>query len=414
MHNEPRDRSGGPIIPEGLPAPDAAAAAHGARVVEAIGAEMARSGGTITFARFMQLALHAPGLGYYSAGSGKLGSAGDFVTAPELSPLFARTLASPCHSALTALASGAGSPTGTVLEVGAGTGILAAGLLAELEARGAPPDEYLILEISADLRERQARTLRERVPALAGRVRWLDELPAPGFRGVVIANELLDAMPVHRFVRTDGGVCESYVGMDEYEPAAFAWHLGEPSTPRLVERIEAIETALGTRLPAGYTSEVNFAAEDWVGSLGARLEAGLVLLIDYGFGRREYYHPQRGEGTLMCHYRHRAHADPLVLAGLQDITAHVDFTAIAEAADAAGLSVMGYTTQAYFLLASGLPDLAQAAGANDPAVQLDIANQVKRLTLPQEMGELFKVIGLTKGLDVQLAGFALHDMRERL
>jgi len=400
---DPESRANSGAAPEGLPAPPAGAAEHSRRLAEALRAEIAAAGGAITFQRFMELALHAPGLGYYSAGSRKLGAEGDFVTAPELSPLFARTLAAPCRAALARLGQG------SILEVGAGSGALAAGVLAELAALEALPEEYLILEISAELRERQAQTLRERDPALAARVRWVEALPE-GFRGVVLANELLDAMPVHRFEMSDAGVRESYVVS---AAEGFAWRAGEPSTPALVERVRAIEAALGAPLPAGYTSEVNFAAEHWVRGLGECLEAGLVLLIDYGFGRGEYYHPQRHMGTLMCHYRHRAHGDPLILVGLQDITAHVDFTAIAEAADAAGLSVAGYTTQAHFLLGSGLGELAQAAGG-DPAEQLRVANEVKRLTLPHEMGELFKVMGLTRGLDLQLPGFLLQDMRHRL
>ncbi|HKK07225.1 MAG TPA: SAM-dependent methyltransferase [Gammaproteobacteria bacterium] len=407
MATDPRANPGG-AVPPGLPAPDAEAAAHSQRLRAAISDAIAAAGGAITFQRFMELALHAPGLGYYSAGSRKLGGAGDFVTAPELSPLFARTLAGPCRTALGAVGAGA-----NVLEVGAGSGALAAGLLAELAAADALPEEYRILEISAELRERQRQTLQACDPALAARVRWVDDLPPSDFHGVVLANELLDAMPVHRFVVTENGLRESYVAIDE-AGEGFVWQTGEPSTSALVERVEAIEAAIGGPLPIGYTSEINLAAEDWVRALGPRLEAALVLLIDYGFGRGEYYHPQRHMGTLMCHYRHHAHGDPLVLVGLQDITAHVDFTAIAEAADGAGLTVAGYTTQAHFLLGSGLAQLAQAAGGDDPAEQLRVANEVKRLTLPHEMGELFKVMGLTRGIDLQLPGFALNDMRQRL
>lgn len=392
--------------PANLPVPDEAAVAHSAALAALIREEITASGGQLAFHRFMELALYAPGLGYYSAGSQKLGPAGDFVTASELSPLFSRCLAQSCRDVLDRLGGG------DILEVGAGSGVMAADILAELAELEALPGNYFILELSAELRARQAQTLAERVPSLTGRVHWLDTLPEAGFRGVVLGNELLDAMPVQRFVvRPDG---PRALGV-AWEDGHFVWREGEPGEPRLVERIKEIGHIQAQPLPPGYVSEVNLAAEDWVRSIAAVLEVGLVLLVDYGFPRHEYYHAQRSSGTLMCHYRHHAHDDPLILPGLQDITSHVDFTAVAEAAHAAGLSVSGYTTQAYFLFGAGLALLTEAAHAElDTAGQLALANQVRRLTLPHEMGELFKVIGLSRQLPGPLPGFALRDMREKL
>ncbi len=389
-----------------LPVPEAAASAHSARLGTLIGEAIGTRAGRISFEQFMALALHAPGLGYYSAGSRKFGRDGDFVTAPEISPLFSRCLAHSCRDVLARLEGG------DILEVGAGSGVMAADILAELSALDALPTRYLILELSADLRARQAQTLQARVPALAGRVHWLDVLPEASFRGVVLGNELLDAMPVQRFVMRAEGPRVLCVG---WQDGQFVWREEEPSDARLVERIDEIARAQGAVLSPGYVSEVNLVAEDWVRSVAGLLEAGLVLLIDYGFARHEYYHAQRREGTLLCHYRHRVHDDPLILVGLQDITAHIDFTAIAEAAHAAGLSVAGYTTQAWFLLGADLTLLIAAANEDqDSAEQLAIANQVRRLTLPHEMGELFKVIGLSRRLPGPLPGFALRDMCEKL
>jgi SAM-dependent MidA family methyltransferase len=383
-----------------LPPPDPAALQHSARLQQVIAEEVAAGGGRITFARFMELALYAPGLGYYSGGSRKLGAEGDFITAPEWSPLFARCLSRQTAQVLNALGGG------DVLEVGAGSGVMAADLLESLAAAGSLPDRYFILELSGELRARQQALLRERQPQLQDRVKWLDRLPDPGFRGVVLANELLDALPVHCFTLTAEAAAERYV---ERKHGQWQWCLGSVSTPELAERIATLRR--DENLAAGYHSEINLAAEAWVRSVAACLSAGMVLLIDYGFPRREYYLPERSMGTLMCHYRHRAHGDPLILVGLQDITAHVDFTAMAEAGHAAGLEVAGYTTQGAFLLATGIAETAQA---DDDRTRLEWARQVKSLTLPHEMGELFKVLALTREIDEPLAGFAWRDLRDRL
>ena len=381
-----------------LPEPDSVAWAHSLRLAEMIRQRISQAEGAIPFHEFMQLALHAPGLGYYSAGSRKFGVEGDFITAPEASPLFARCLARAIQPVLERL------PQRQLLEVGAGSGVMAAGILQELTALHSPPDSYAILELSADLKQRQAVTLQ----SFAERVSWQDSLPEK-FSGIVLANELLDAMPVHRVIWHQGELQECYVACDQDR---FIWQAGPLSDPRLQPRFDEIIAQLG-ELPAGYVTEINLAAEDWIKTLGTQLQQGMLLLIDYGFARHEFYHPQRLQGTLMCHYRHRAHDDPLVLVGLQDITAHVDFTAMADSALEAGLQVAGYTTQAHFLLGSGLTELV-AQNGGDTAQQLELANQIKRLTLPQEMGELFKVMALTSNLQINMPGFRLRDLRNSL
>ncbi len=385
-----------------LPAPGPEEQAHLDALADHIREEIAAAGGSIDFARFMELALYAPGLGYYTAGKRKFGEAGDFVTAPELSPLYARCVARQCRQVLARLG------CGDILEVGAGSGILAAGLLEELEHLDCLPEVYFILELSAELRSRQAKTLKQSVPRLFDRVRWLDGLPAPGFRGVVLGNELLDAMPVHRFRVAERGLQALHIA---WRDGRFAWR-ETPMDPRLAAVVAARIKDLA--LPIGYTSEVNASAAAWVRTVAEVLDVGLMLLIDYGFPRPEFYHPQRVSGTLMCHYRHRAHGDPLILTGLQDITAHVEFTALAEAAHDAGLAVMGYTSQASFLIATGLMEFVQAPDAVATRTRLALTQQVKKLTLPHEMGELFKVIAFGRGVPGPLLGFQLQDRRGRL
>lgn len=392
-------------LPAGLPAPSAEAEVHSEQLCDRIRAEMDAVGGAIPFARFMDLALYAPGLGYYSAGSRKFGADGDFVTAPEISSLFSHCIARQCAEILEELGGG------SIMEFGAGSGIMAADLLKALETSAHLPDSYCIVELSAELQARQRETLALRVPHLVERVRWLDALPQ-SFRGIVLANELIDAMPVHRFQLTQEGFVEAYVCSND---DTFTWlpqPLGEG------ELLAAVETARadleGSPWALGYTSEINLAGAAWVRSLGDVLERGAALIIDYGFPRREFYHPDRRRGTLVCHYRHRVHDDPLILVGLQDITAHVDFTALADAALESGFSVAGYTTQAHFLLGCGLLQLTERFSADDERRRLPLAQQVKRLTLPNEMGELFKAIALTKNVERPLTGFSLLDQRWRL
>ncbi len=382
--------------PRALPPPTVEEQAHSANLWRRIQEEMTSRGGEISFVRFMELALYAPGLGYYAAGKHKFGADGDFVTAPELGPLFARCVARAAGSILE-------QAGGDILEAGAGSGALAAELLLELETLDRLPERYLILELGNELRDRQAETLRRKAPKFLKRVHWLNALPAD-FRGVMLANELLDALPVERFKVTDGGVQQLYVA---WENDRFVWR-EKPADDRIRARIEPLALA------PGYTSEINFMAEAWARSAADALKQGALLLIDYGFPRAEFYHPQRSDGTLMCHYRHRAHDDPLMLVGLQDITAHVDFTAIAEAGRDAGLALLGYTSQAAFLIGSGLEQLMAASDPEDTRAHLTLTQQVKKLTSPHEMGELFKVMALGRGIPQPPIGFSLHDRRGRL
>ncbi|MBI4990167.1 MAG: SAM-dependent methyltransferase [Rhodocyclales bacterium] len=375
-----------------LPLPDTAAAESSARLVARIVAEIDKAGGWIPFSRFMELALYAPGLGYYSGGARKFGGAGDFVTAPELSPLFAQTLAAQVAQLMAASAP-------HLLEAGAGSGALALGLLLELERRGALPEHYDILELSGELRARQQETLARGAPHLAGRVRWLDALPE-SFSGAVVANELLDALPVDIVAWREEGIFERGVALED---GAFAWR-ERPAAGALL----AVSQGL-TFVRPPYVSEINLAARAWIAEWGRILQCGALLLIDYGFPQREYYHPQRAEGTLMCHYRHHAHGDPFWLPGLNDITAHVDFTAVAEVGHDAGLDVLGYTSQAQFLLNCGLAQLLEQRQADGATAYAALASGAQKLISPAEMGELFKVLALGKGIGEPLLGFAHGD-----
>ena len=362
--------------------------------------EITARGGTIPFSRFMELCLYAPGLGYYRNSTPKFGPAGDFVTAPEISDRFGACLSRQVLQVLGDV------PGGVVLEVGAGSGRLAARMLQSLAAHGFEP-RYLVLEPSAELRRRQATYLREQ--GLGGRVEWMDGLPDFGLRGVVVANEVIDALPASRFEVTGDEVREAYVG---WRDGAFSFEWRPPSTP-LQRAWEEIRRDIGAALPPAYLSEVILAAPAWVKTMAARLERGLLLLLDYGFPRRELYHPDRSNGTLACHYRHRVHYDPFFLPGLQDITAHVDFSALARAGESAGLEVAGFTTQAEFLLGTGL--LEEGAGlAPESEAFLRFAQEAKRLTLPAEMGEAIKVLALSRGVVGPLLGFSGRDHRPRL
>jgi SAM-dependent MidA family methyltransferase len=380
-----------------LPEPDADASASSSRLLDHIAKEIEQAGGWIAFDRYMALALYTPGLGYYSGGARKFGAAGDFITAPELSPLFAQ-----CLAAQVAQIMAASAPR--ISEAGAGSGILAAELLAELERLGALPERYEILELSGELRARQRETIQARVPQLAARVAWLDTLPET-FSGALVANELLDALPVRLVAWREGGLFER--GVRLAEGGRFEWE----------ERpAEGVLLAMSRGLTFGsppYVSEIGLTARAWVAEWGRILKRGAMLLIDYGFPQREYYHPQRAEGTLMCHYRHHAHSDPLWLPGLNDITAHVDFTAMAEAGYEAGLDVLGYTSQGQFLLNCGLASLLEARQSGDAAYAA-LASGAQKLISPAEMGELFKVLALGKGIDEPLLGFARGDRSHAL
>ncbi len=380
-----------------LPAPTPEALAHSQRVTAHLLSLVDDAGGWLPFSRFMEAALYTPGLGYYAAGAIKFGAAGDFVTAPEMTPLFGRTLA---HAIAPALA----ETGGEVLELGAGSGRLAADLLGELERLGALPARYSILEVSADLRQRQQQTIAREGPHLAERVQWLDALPEH-FSGVILGNEVLDALPVELVHWTDAGPRVRGVVR---EGDGFAWRDRPIADPVLRAR------ATAPALAPGYVSEINLAADALIASLGRVLERGLILMIDYGFGQAEYYHPQRHMGTLRAHVRHHALDDPFYLPGLADLTAHVDFSAVARAGMAAGLELAGYTSQANFLLNSGLTELLMQTPPADAAAYLPQANAVQRLVSPAEMGELFKVIGFARGDIAPLAGFARGDRRHSL
>lgn len=356
------------------------------------------AGGALPFDRFMELALYAPGLGYYVAGNRKFGAEGDFVTAPEISPLFGRAVARQCAQVLS-------ETGGDILEFGAGTGTMAVDILEQLAADRMLPERYLILELSPELRARQQQLVRQRLGVLADRVQWLDRLPE-GFCGVMLGNEVLDAMPVQRFRLGDQGVEEAFVVIDD---GGFAWRWQAAVSTGLAEAVAELRKAL----PVGYVSEMNLRLAPWMTAVAGALQQGALLLIDYGYNHNEYYHPERDGGTLIGHFRHRAHDNVLSLPGMQDITANVDFSAVALAGHAAGLELAGYSTQAHFLLGCGLDALLAAGDPNDAAYLAQLQG-VKQLTLPSIMGERFKVIGFTRGLVLPLRGFALRDLSDRL
>ncbi|NJN40567.1 MAG: class I SAM-dependent methyltransferase [Gammaproteobacteria bacterium] len=350
-----------------LPEPDPGARAHSQALCRRIAGEIAASGGWIGFDRYMELALYTPGLGYYAGGAAKLGASGDFVTAPEISSLFSAALA----RQLAELLPGAG---GEVLELGAGSGRMAADLLPALDALDRMPARYSILELSSDLRQRQQQRIAVLPDRLAGRVQWLDRLPER-FSGVIVGNEVLDALPVHLVVREQQGDFERGVVSRD---AGFAFEDRAVAEGELAQRMSALD------LPAPYLTEIGLQARGLLRSLASRLERGTLLFIDYGFGEAEYYHPQRSQGTLMCHYRHRAHADPFFLPGLQDITAHVDFSAVAGTGVQAGLNLLGYTTQAHFLINLGITELLARISPERPADYLPAAAQAQIRTLLAE------------------------------
>ena len=388
-----------------LPQPSADALAQSARLLETIEAELAAAGGWIPFARYMELALYAPGLGYYSGGARKFGPGGDFITAPELTPLFGQALAAQVEQVMRASAP-------ALIEVGAGTGLLAADLLLELERRDCLPERYGILELSGELRERQFDTLAAKAPHLAARVQWLDALPER-FAGAVVANEVLDVMPVHLVVSRAEGLFERGVAIaaDAAGARRLCW-ADVPAAGAVAEA--ALALALPVPQSGEYVTELNLAGKAWVAAWAERLQAGALLLIDYGYPRAEYYLPSRSGGTLLCYYRHHAHGDPFLWPGLNDITAFVDFTAVAEAGFEAGLDVQGYTTQAQFLFNCGVLECLERRGARESADYIRAARAVQRLTAPQEMGELFKVIALARAIDGPLLGFARGDRTHAL
>ena len=391
-----------------LPALNAAEAAHSAAVLQHIVGRIRASAGCIDFETFMELALYAPGLGYYSAGSAKLGVAGDFTTAPEVSELFGRCVARQCAPILNEIGGG------SILELGAGTGALAATVLRELAARDALPRHYDILEVSADLAERQRQRLGTLPEPLRARIRWLQQLPSDPLRGIILANEVLDALPCHRFAVRETTV--EALGVTAAADGTLGW-ASRPADASLTAAVHELNRTLPAPLVPGYCSELCTRVDPWVAGVAACLERGVLLLFDYGLPRAQYYLPERDAGTLTCHFKHRAHFDPFVNLGVQDITAWVDFTRVALAGHACGLEVLGLCTQAAFLLGSGIDEfLAQCADGppRDAPEQARLAAEARRLLLPGEMGEAFKLLALGRGIDVPLECFKFQDLRDSL
>jgi SAM-dependent MidA family methyltransferase len=385
-----------------LPPPDPSALAQSEALSKRIREEIHEEGGTIGFQRYMERVLYEPGLGYYSSALEKFGAAGDFITAPEISPLFGRCMAVQVGEILAQIEGG------DILELGGGTGKLAATILADLEASDHLPEHYYLIELSAFLRQRQEETLMSHVPHLMDRVQWLDRWPDSGFRGVVLANEVLDAMPVQCFTLSEGEVFERRVTTTE---SGFAWQ-DAPAAQSLSEQVRYLipEPVTGV-----YHSEWNPWLKPWLAGLAQMMELGVVLFVDYGYERAGYYHPGRREGTLICHYRHHVHDDPFFLPGLQDITASVDFTLLAEAAADHGLQVSGYTHQSAFLFGNGLQEIYEGLSDQDGLQdRVRLAHEIRQLTLPGEMGERFRVMALSNGYDLPLRGFSWQDHRARL
>lgn len=387
-------------IPTGLPTPDSVAQLRSQQLAQIIQQAIQKSNGWITFATFMHMALYTPSLGYYSGGTKKFGDSlqgGDFVTAPEISPLFAKTLARQAAQVLL-------ETQGGILELGAGTGKLASDLLLELQALKRLPRQYFIMEVSDYLRQIQRENLQKQLSTeLFQLLVWLDTLPA-SFSGLVLANEVLDAIPVHLVVNKEQGFYERGVAFD----GDFSWQDNPLDNSDLMAELHNYS------IPTNYLTEVCTAANGLIRSLSFMLSHGAVLMLDYGFGAAEYYHPQRNLGTLMCHYQHHAHTNPLIHVGLQDITAHVNFTAIAEAGVSEGLALSGYCNQAQFLINCGILEVMAQVSPNDLTIYAPMAAAAQKLLSPAEMGELFKVIAISKGMNIPLIGFTQGDKSHTL
>ena len=384
------------VINPGWAQPEASAGRHSAAVTRYIRDRIKDAGGVLPFDEYMEAVLYAPGLGYYAAGSRKFGPGGDFVTAPELGPLFGQCLAREVGPVL------ASFEQACVLEFGAGSGALAVSLIEALSTLDQLPERYCILEISPDLRERQRKRLEPIANQHGLHIEWLERMPETPLEGVILANEVVDAFPVTRFRVVNGKPVRAGVCIDG---DGFAWDwtddLGDDqSTMNIVRQYQ---------LKEGYISEVCPRTRAWMGALASALQRGVVLVIDYGFPAAEYYLPERSEGTLRCHYQHQAHNDPLIYPGIQDVTSHVDFSALADAGRESGLEVLGYTSQEAYLLALGLLELAAPQPNDDERQILKTAAEVKELILPSQMGEAFKVMAFGKQADKPLQGFKLRD-----
>jgi SAM-dependent MidA family methyltransferase len=377
-----------------LPEPAADELAHSDRLLQYLREQIAAHG-PMSFAQYMERCLYAPGLGYYSAGKTKFGEAGDFVTAPELGDLFARCVVNAVQPSLAVLGDDA-----DFLELGGGSGSFAEAALRAFAENDTLPRRYLILEPSADLRDRQRERLHAAVsPEIFARVAWIDRPPEESWRGVLFANEVIDALPTTRFVMGHGEVYEEHVALDGYGRLV---RIDRPADALVAGAVRHVERDLGRDFEDGYRSEILPQLPYWIQAIAGSLDAGLMLFIDYGYVRREFYLPERQDGTLMAHYRHRAHSDPLYLPGLNDLTASVDFTALAEAGNSAGFGVAAYLPQAQFLIAAGLQQVFERAyeRADDEAARYRLAQQVKKLTLPDQMGERFQAMLLARGLSV--------------
>ncbi len=389
-------------LPLTLPVPSDTALQHSHAVQEAIQDKINAAGGWISFAQYMELVLYAPGLGYYSGGATKFGSEGDFVTAPEISSLFGRTLARQAKQILEH------TKQADILEFGAGSGKLALDLLFELEKLGCLPKKYYILDVSADLRQRQQTLFENNAPHLISLLHWLEQLPTK-FTGLILANEVLDAMPGHLVVWHKHHLYERGVTCED---KTLKWREQPLSDGTLFELASKLTPQIMTsddQSNAHYISEINLTTRRFICSMADILQQGAMILIDYGFGCNEYYHPQRSQGTLMCHYRHYAHDDPFYLPGLQDITSHVDFSAVIDTMKNTELELQGYTTQAHFLINCGITEILAQTPAENVTQYLPLTNQLQKLVSPAEMGELFKVIALSKKNCPPLIGFTSGD-----
>ncbi|HEX3913220.1 MAG TPA: SAM-dependent methyltransferase [Steroidobacteraceae bacterium] len=395
-----------------------AAVEHSARTRAHLLRQIDAAGGFLSFEQFMDQALYAPGLGYYCGGAQKLGAGGDFTTAPEVSGLFGACVALQCAEILRGLPRG-GLPLGTlprgalprasIVEIGAGSGRLAADILARLESLDQLPGHYSILEISADLRARQREHIGKRLPHLLHRVQWLDGPPEEAFDGIILANEVLDALPVARFRWRQSSVEEMGVGIKD---GSLAWST-RPADAAMTRVCRELAAA-GGGWDEGYTSEYCPRLAAWTEAVTRKLRTGAVLWFDYGLPRSQYYLAERCDGTLLCHFRHRVSDDPFANLGLQDITAWVDFTALALASQQAGLEVAGFTTQAHFLAGLQVDQEMRRAAGGDENLFARLANQARQLMLPGEMGERFKAMACLRGMDRALSGFALLDLRHTL
>jgi len=392
-----------------LPLPDQDALEHSGKVKQCLLDKIAVTE-SIPFTEFMNTVLYEPGLGYYSAGSTKLGEEGDFITAPEISSLFSQSLAQAILPALESI------ENCSILEVGAGSGKMAVAILEHLRHLDILPTHYYILELSADLRLRQKSLIEEKIPELCDKIIWLDNFP-DNLNAIVIANELLDAMPVVRFKKELDDIAIEYVSEKDGEFHYNYSHDDNEIYKRAKKRVQEIEEICG-EFEDGFISEINFNAEDWLASIEEKLTTGVIVLIDYGYPQHEYYHPQRNKGTLNCFYRHRHHSNPFLYPGLQDLTAHIDFTAIADSGVNNNLNLIGYTSQSSFLFGAGIAQLAEKRSAkfadDDIVSQIEMANEVKKLTMPYEMGEIVKVIGFSKSCEITLEAFHFKDMRDHL